>query len=252
MAESIEVLYLPDTGEYWVGAEGGLIDQTALSVCFNARGAMPRGGVLTVETRLHTATRESLVRRPRVAPGEFVQLRFSDTGRGACPGLASVRAGVARHGGWIEAQNKPGQGRTLSVFLPRVIEETTSGGVAVYEVTANKDKNYLLIVAKGYLKAPEIAKAVDEVVDACRNLKPGFVAVTDLTTFRPTDEEGTKELARLQRALVEAGMKGTIRVSPNPITLMQVNRTRREEGMKYETVEVGSLAEALALVGEAS
>lgn len=130
------VLLDPDAG--LVQAEASLMRQLVLNLVANAREAMPRGGVLTIATRL-AAPSASPHGLPVPAGGRPVVLLISDTGTGMDEdvrqhlfepffttknrrlgsglGLASVFGMVNQQGGHIEVSTEPGKGSTFTVWL---------------------------------------------------------------------------------------------------------------------------------------
>lgn len=132
------VLLDPDAGA--VQAQDSLMRQLILNLVANAREAMPRGGVLTILTRL--ATPAESAPHPGFAAGRRqVILQISDTGAGMDEdvrqhlfepffttrhqrpgsglGLASVFGMVNQQGGHIEVTTEPGKGSTFTVRLVR-------------------------------------------------------------------------------------------------------------------------------------
>jgi CheY-like chemotaxis protein len=111
-----------------------------VNLCVNARDAMPRGGRLTIATRVGEFTEPARRGAPDCAPGCYAVLSVSDTGCGIDPavqaclfepfvttkepgrgtglGLASVYGIVKQHRGWIEVDSAPGAGTTFRVLLP--------------------------------------------------------------------------------------------------------------------------------------
>ena len=121
----------------------GQLQQVVLNLVLNARDAMPDGGELAFqvdETELDAAA----AARPDAAPGRYVVLSVSDTGRGIAAevrhrifepfyttkppgqglgmGLAVVYGIVRNHGGWVEVESEVGRGTTLRVHLPAAPE----------------------------------------------------------------------------------------------------------------------------------
>jgi signal transduction histidine kinase len=66
-------------------ANPGDVDNAILNLAINARDAMPKGGVLTIETRLVTLDADDARRMPNARPGDYVMLTVSDTGHGMSP-----------------------------------------------------------------------------------------------------------------------------------------------------------------------
>jgi len=111
-----------------------------LSLCTNARAAMPNGGVLSLAVdncRLEELPADCM---PGGRMGAFVRLRVEDTGHGIHPdvlarvweplatarlqgketslGLPTVRSIVKRHGGFLQLQTRVGLGTSCRIYLP--------------------------------------------------------------------------------------------------------------------------------------
>jgi signal transduction histidine kinase len=113
----------PELPRVWVRASG--MRGVCMNLMMNALQAMRNGGTLTVRTR-----RE----------GEGIVLEVEDTGHGIEPGhidriwdpffttkpvghgtglgLSITQRVVTRHGGWIRAESRPGEGARFIVWLP--------------------------------------------------------------------------------------------------------------------------------------
>jgi len=117
------------------------LHQVLLTLCVNARDAMPRGGRLTLSAQnlmLDVATALSM----NAAPGPCVMISVADTGAGIPPevlprifepffttkqgqggtglGLATVAGIVKRHGGFIDIKTQAGKGTEFNVYLPAI------------------------------------------------------------------------------------------------------------------------------------
>jgi PAS domain S-box-containing protein len=129
----------PELGR--VEVDPGQFEQVLLNLAVNARDAMPKGGVLTVETRDVVLTEKDTRRFAyRVDPGPYVRVRVSDTGNGIAEetlahifepffttkeqgkgtglGLSTVYGIVKQSGGYIWAESTEGEGSTFDVYLP--------------------------------------------------------------------------------------------------------------------------------------
>ncbi len=121
----------------FVEADRDEVHQVLVNLCVNARDAMPDGGTLTL-----TARRADASELPAsLAPGRpYALCQIRDTGigmnddvrsriftpffttknggRGTGLGLAMVQAAVKNRGGGVEVQSSPGEGTTVTFFLP--------------------------------------------------------------------------------------------------------------------------------------
>ena len=129
-----------NTSQATVLGDAGQLQQVVLNLAINARDAMPDGGTLTFRTWRQQFSAEQLVAHPGAAPGTFVALSVSDTGRGiekknlrrifepffttkdpgkgTGMGLAMVYGIVKAHQGFIDVQSELGKGTTFTVYIP--------------------------------------------------------------------------------------------------------------------------------------
>jgi len=109
------------------------LQQVLINLIMNAVEAMPKGGTLTISSRVVLLTDDA-------RQGKYVALEFKDTGlgmtdeqrsrafksvlsttkaRGTGLGLAIVGRVVETHRGEVRIRSRPGHGTVVSVLLPK-------------------------------------------------------------------------------------------------------------------------------------
>ncbi|MET0517449.1 MAG: ATP-binding protein [Burkholderiaceae bacterium] len=116
------------------------IHQLVSNLCTNALGAMPGGGILTVEVLRRQLTQPQALSHGKVEAGPVVCIRVRDTGTGISPevyarmfdpffstktvgegtglGLSVVHSIVADLGGALDVRTEPGAGSEFTLWLP--------------------------------------------------------------------------------------------------------------------------------------
>jgi signal transduction histidine kinase len=106
-----------------VRLDGGLFRQVLLNLALNAQQAMPRGGLMEVQTRL----REGLVELDLIDNGTGMDEKtlsrifdafFSTKKGGSGLGLATVKRIVEAHGGRLAVDSAPARGTRITISLP--------------------------------------------------------------------------------------------------------------------------------------
>ncbi len=145
VGEPVVLNLLPGSNLGAILADEGQIEEMLVSLCVNARDAMPQGGTLTIETANAVLDPAALSNHPGVKPGPYVLVRVSDTGvgmdvetqermyepffttkapgQGTGLGLATIYATVQQHRGLILHRSAPGKGTTFDIYFPLAVAE---------------------------------------------------------------------------------------------------------------------------------
>ncbi len=148
LAENISIELEGMTKRCVVNADPTRIQQVLMNLAFNARDAMPDGGILRIGLDL-IEVGEGERPLPEMSAGTWVQLSMSDTGIGieeeALPhifepfyttprafgegtglGLAQVYGIVSQHNGYIDVKSTPGVGSVFTIYLPALPEDLSN------------------------------------------------------------------------------------------------------------------------------
>jgi len=181
-------------GDLWpIQVDIGQLELAMLNVALNARDAMPLGGTLRI-----VATNVSLNREVEGLAGEFVALSVvdsglgiaaevlprifdafyttKDNGRGTGLGLSQVRRFVTRSNGAVTARSLPGQGTTITLYLPA----QRPGGPRPVEFAEATGKPRILVVEDDMLVAEYAAELLHEMGYATRVVHNGSEALVAL------------------------------------------------------------------------
>jgi two-component system, cell cycle sensor histidine kinase and response regulator CckA len=120
-----------------IKADPGLLEQALLNLAVNAREAMPRGGMLVIQTKTQPSGDEVLlvVRDPGEGMSPAVLERATDPffstkkpGQGTGLGLSTVYGIVTQSSGRLEIDSNPGEGTEVRIFLPVTDERVAERG----------------------------------------------------------------------------------------------------------------------------
>jgi PAS domain S-box-containing protein len=145
--------FAPDL--WLVDIDPGQISQVIYNIVLNAKQAMPEGGILTISAG-NTVIGEE--RHLRLANGNYIKIKISDTGvgipkeiitrifdpffttnvSGSGLGLDSVKSIISKHQGLVTVDSKPGSYSTFEIYLPASREQT------ITQQDKNKDIHHVL------------------------------------------------------------------------------------------------------------
>ena len=214
-------------------ADGTQIHQILMNLCTNAAHAMrERGGELDIQFSEQLVSPGSQPDPLDLTPGTYAKLIVKDTGQGIDPsiigrifdpffttkkpgegtglGLSVVYGIVRDHGGRIDVASLPGQGTTISVFLP-IIETGSPEKQAMPEPVATGHERILLVDDESI-----ITEVVDsmltflgyqvtarqnslETLELFRSNPDAFdLVITDMTMPRLRGDELARELLKIR------------------------------------------------------
>jgi PAS domain S-box-containing protein len=167
-----------------VHADAGMMDQVLMNLAINARDAMPKGGLLTIETFAVDFDESVRARSAEARPGAFVCLSVTDTGCGIAPenqkrifepffttkdvgkgtglGLSTVFGIVHLHQGWIEFQSEVGRGTTFRIYLPRLASISGEKTEAPTSFTSRGGNETILIVEDDVSLSASLRKVLSQ------------------------------------------------------------------------------------------
>ncbi len=169
LGENIELRTVLAQDESWIYADRGQLEQVILNLVINARDAMPKGGVLVLETahaELGVSDSQRLVLS--APPGRYVTLAVRDTGHGMDEatltrifepffttkpkgqgtglGLSMVYGIVKQSDGALGVRSEPGKGTAFEVFLPPARQQGERSSETAGTAKQTKGSETILVV----------------------------------------------------------------------------------------------------------
>ena len=135
-----QVSVVAEPGLPRVLADKGQLETALVNLATNARDAMPDGGALSLRAAAETVPEEGPAHPAGLAPNRYVRLTVVDTGTGMDAatllhvgepffttkkpgdgtglGMAMVKGFAAQSGGGVRIESSPGQGTSVTLWLP--------------------------------------------------------------------------------------------------------------------------------------
>jgi CheY-like chemotaxis protein len=142
IGEDVELKTVLRPGALIVNADFSQIEQVLMNLATNARDAMPKGGVFTIETSTVVVDDEYVRVNGVGEPGTYAMISVSDTGmgmddktrkrifepfystkevgKGTGLGLSIIYGIIRQHNGFINVYSEEGKGTTFNVYLPLI------------------------------------------------------------------------------------------------------------------------------------
>jgi PAS domain S-box-containing protein len=141
LGEQVQLSLEVEDGLWSALADENQLESAVLNLAINARDAMPHGGRLTVSAHNVELSTAELANSDRAEPGDYVEVRVSDTGLGMTPdvlakvfdpffttkplgqgtglGLSMIYGFVQQSKGHVTVESVEGLGTTIRLYLPR-------------------------------------------------------------------------------------------------------------------------------------
>ncbi|MCC6696251.1 MAG: response regulator [Candidatus Hydrogenedentes bacterium] len=167
IGEHIALRWRPGSGLGTILADRGMVEQTLMNLCVNARDAMPEGGILTIETRDTHVDEHFRAMHPEASSVRYAMFSVSDngcgmeseilsqifepffttkeTGKGTGLGLATVYGIIKQHDGMIFAYSEPGKGAEFQLYWP-VVEPSVVANKPTLPPSSTRGTETILLV----------------------------------------------------------------------------------------------------------
>ena len=152
-------------------ADPNQLENIILNLAVNARDAMAEGGRLTIETQNTHLDERYAASHPGMAAGQYVLIAVTDTGTGMSAevierafdpffttkavgkgtglGLSQVYGFVKQSGGHVKIYSERGQGTTIKIYLPRLLDDLDKGsGAGAHASLPKGDSGEVVLVVE--------------------------------------------------------------------------------------------------------
>ncbi len=148
IGEGIDLIWSPKADLWSVLVDSSQVDQILVNLCVNSRDAIADVGYISITADNVVITQPMCSLLAGAVPGEYVKLTVTDNGcgmdedaltkifdpfyttknmgAGTGLGLSTVYGAVHQNNGLIYAESKVGEGTTMTIYLPRCLDENHS------------------------------------------------------------------------------------------------------------------------------
>jgi PAS domain S-box-containing protein len=167
LGEQIE-LKLMFAGDLWTAfTDANQLENALLNLAINARDAMPEGGRLTIETENVQLQAAYASLHEGLQPGAYIAVSVSDTGIGMSPavlakaidpffttkamgegtglGLSMIYGFTKQSRGHMHIDSELGRGTTVTLYLPRAVQDAVSQSSAAIETPRGRGQTILVV-----------------------------------------------------------------------------------------------------------
>jgi CheY-like chemotaxis protein len=163
LGERVAVETIFGAGLWPIHADLDQVEGAILNLAMNARDAMPDGGKVTIRTANASVDQTSTAVDAEMSPGDYVAIAVGDTGVGMTRealakafdpffttkppgvgtglGLSQVYGFVKQSGGHATIRSTPGEGTTVTLYMPRLKEQQGHAGLSPVEITRAAQTN---------------------------------------------------------------------------------------------------------------
>lgn len=114
------------------------------------------------------------------------------------------------------------------------------------KIEADLNRNLLILHLEGFMSDDELKRGAIDVMRESDKLKPGFSVINDISKMKPASQVGAEEIKKAQMYVMQKGVHKIIRITDDPISKMQFNRTSKQAG--YIAEYASSINEALGMI----
>jgi PAS domain S-box-containing protein len=250
--------------EAFVHVDRGQVEQVVLNLALNARDALPNGGSLTIRTEPVELDADFVSGHADLRAGRYLRLTVVDDGvgmdevtrqrafdpffttkeqgKGTGLGLSTVYGIVRQSGGLVLLDSAPGQGATVSVYLPRSEAPLLESRRDERPLADRAQRQGLVLVAEDETMVREIvtralreagyevleAENGAQALDVARARLPALtLVVTDRIMPRMGGDVLVENLHRERRDLPVLFMSGYAEVSPSVLDSALVDHIQK-------------------------